>query len=45
MGTAMATGQAAGVAAALTARGAFSAAAVRERLAATGAILSADALV
>lgn len=41
MGTAMATGQAAGIAAALTARGAFSANAVRERLAAGGAILHA----
>lgn len=41
MGTAMATGQAAGIAAALTARGAFSADAVRERLAAGGAILHA----
>ncbi|WP_375175557.1 FAD-dependent oxidoreductase [Pseudooceanicola sp.] len=44
MGTAMVTGQAAGVAAALTARGVFDAQAVRERLREGGAILSADDL-
>lgn len=44
MGTAMATGQAAGIAAALTARDAFSPGAVRDRLRAAGAILSAEQL-
>lgn len=44
MGTAMATGQAAGIAAALSARGAFSPAAVREALLAEGAILDRAAI-
>ena len=41
MGTAMATGQAAGVAAALTAQGSFDPDAVRARLRKDGAILDA----
>ena len=44
MGTAMATGQAAGIAAALEAEGAFSPEAVREALREAGALLEADAL-
>ncbi|MEZ5653554.1 MAG: FAD-dependent oxidoreductase [Burkholderiaceae bacterium] len=45
MGTAMATGQAAGVAAALSAGGRFSPTAVREMLARTGAILDSGSLL
>ena len=44
MGMAMATGQAAGIAAALTARGAFEVEAVREKLREAGAILSVGAI-
>ena len=42
MGTGMATGQAAGIAASLTARGAFSAAETIDRLRAAGAFLTPE---